>query len=178
MNFPLMEQIIRHVFANLAVVPSDQVDMSFSSPLRSEQYLLPEKLTFGGLAGAPDVTNSVWGCQITLDKKTMRIILGDCTQDSRVPEFCLVTQLEGAPAYGLYLVYNDLVGGCLPDPLIAVSTNKNWMVCETYLQATFLAGMEQIRDLGMGWSKCSSYKDQFELLNSFIKYHDVFYGAI
>lgn len=178
MNFMLMEQIIRHVLANLGVVPSDTVDLSFNLELRTDQFLLPEKLTFAGTDGESDVVNHIWGCQITSQQKSMKILLGDCTQDSRIPEFCLITQLEGAPPYGLYLVFNDLVDGCLPDPLIAVSTNKNWMVCETYLQATFLAAMEQVRSLGFGWTKCTNYREQFELLNSFIKYHSAFYGGV
>lgn len=178
MNFALMEQIIRHVFSNLGIVPDNNVDLSFSSSLRSDEFLLPEKLTFAGEDEEAEIVNSLWGCQITLQNQTMRVLLGDCTQDPRIPEFCVVVQLTDAPMYGMYLAYNELVDGCLPDPLIAVATEKNWMVCETYLQATFLAGMEQIRDLGFGWNKCTEYKSQFEMMNTLIKYHAVFYGGI
>lgn len=177
MNFALMEQIIRHIYNNLGVV-STEMAYNFNEPIRSDKFLLPDKLNFEDDDGKV-INNSVWGCQITAEQKTMKILVAECTQDPRIPEFAALVQLQGAPAYGLYLVYNDLVPECLPDPLIAASTdNKNWMVCETILQATFLAGMEQIKDLGMGWSKCSSYKEQLSLLHYFIRFHGLFYGEL
>ncbi len=62
------------------------------------------------------------------------------------------------------------------EALIAVSSDKkHWMPCSTYLQATFLAGMEQVRDSGFAWTKCSEYKEQYQQLLSFIKFHHNFY---
>lgn len=180
MNFNLMEEIIRHVFSNLGVVPSLGIDLNKSSSIRDKDFLLSEVLTFVDEKGA-EIKNSVWGCHILApqNSKGLTILLGDCTQYSDIPEFCLVVQLDGAPAYGLYLVYNDLKEDCLSDPLIGVSVNnKDWMPCDTYLQATFLAGMEQIRDLSLGRGKPSDYKSQFDLLQSFIKFHNLFYGSV
>jgi hypothetical protein len=63
-----------------------------------------------------------------------------------------------------------------PEVMIAVSTDKdNWMPCSIYLQATFLAGMEQIRDLGFGWTKAANYSEQHKQLLSFIKFHQNIY---
>lgn len=179
MNFSLMEEIVRHIFSNLAVVPNSAINENKSSSLRDNEFLLPEKLSFIDADGK-EIKNSVWGCHVMSIKSTemITIILGDCTQYADIPEFCLFVQLTGTPAYGCYLVYNDLKQDCLADPLIAVSANnKDWMVCDTYLQATFLAGMEQIRDLNFGRKKCSDYKSQYDMMVSFIKYYSVFYGS-
>ena len=78
--------------------------------------------------------------------------------------------------YGLYLVNSDLVS---PNPLIAVSMNgKDWLECNTYLQATFLAAMESIKGLGLSWSKADPYKEQLVSLLSFIKFHNHIYGDL
>jgi hypothetical protein len=62
------------------------------------------------------------------------------------------------------------------EALIACSLDgKAWMECQTYLQATFLAGMEQVRDVGMNWSKCLDYKVHYESLLTFIKFHHTLY---
>lgn len=175
MNYVLMEQIIRHVMSNLGVVPGLFIDINKSKSLRTKEFLLSEKLKFE----MDDVIskNNIWGCQITVDHKDMKILLGDCSQRLNILEFCVVIQLQDAPAYGLYLVYNDL----LPDriesePLLGVTLNgKDWMECNTYLQGTFLAGMEQIRELALPWTKATNYSSQYELMLSFIKYHDSFY---
>jgi hypothetical protein len=180
MNFVLMEEIIRHVFNNLGVVPSSTIDSSKTISIRSQEFVLPQILTFADETGS-EIKNAIWGCNIKAaqgDEK-LTILLGDCTQYPDIPEFCLVVQLKNAPAYGLYLTYNDLKEGCLSDPLIAVAVNsKDWMPCDTYLQATFLAGMEQIRDLNFGRQKCDDYQTQYELLLSLIKFHSVFYEAV
>ena len=105
------------------------------------------------------------------------MLLADCSQEKNVPEFALTIQLKDAPTFGVYLIYNKLV----EDPpyaeaLIAVNTdNKHWIPCNTYLQATFLAGMEQLRDLTFGWVKIKDYAAQHAQLLSFIKFHDSYF---
>lgn len=175
MNYVLMEQIIRHVMSNLGVVPSSFVDLNRSKSLRTKEFLLNEKLKFELETGV--VKKDIWGCQINIDHKDMKILLGDCTQQPNLLEFCVVVQLQDAPAYGLYIIYNDLIPELTEsEPLLAVTLNsKDWMECNTYLQGTFLAGMEQIRDLALPWTKAAEYSSQYELMLSFIKYHDSFY---
>jgi hypothetical protein len=63
------------------------------------------------------------------------------------------------------------------DPMIAVSMDgKSWLECGTFLQSTFLAGMEQIRELGLAWHKASNYKSEYDALLSFINFHHSIYG--
>jgi hypothetical protein len=176
MNRVLTETIIRHVLANLAVIPSSFVDIDKSKSIMSKEFLLPEKLIFETEEGV-ELKNKIWGCQISVEQQELKMILGNCTQEEQLPEFALIVQLKNAPAYGLYLVYNDFVGDQIDGEALISCTldGKAWMECQTFLQATFLAGMEQMKDIGLFWSKCIDYKEQYNMLLSFIQFHSTVY---
>lgn len=175
MNYDLMTEIIQHVFANLGIIQSQFVKLDNTKSLISKDLLLKEKLIFENDDGT--VKNNIWGCQISAEEQEIKILVGDCSSDEDIKSYCLIVKLKDAPAYGLCLEYvysgDDLKKDC---PMIAVSVNdKDWMECTTFLQSTFLAGMEQIRDLGLSWSKCLNYDEQYKLMLSFIKYYNTFY---
>ena len=168
MNQALTEQIAKHILTGLGVIPSHNVHQS----LIDKEFLLEQKLHFKN-EGASIVKNSIYACQITIDQKDFKIILGDCSQEKGFPEYCLVIQFKGNPAYGLYFILesHDSDG----EALIAVSVNdKDWMPCNTFLQATFLSAMEQLKDLGIGWIKCSNYKKEYDMLLSMINFHSAY----
>jgi hypothetical protein len=80
--------------------------------------------------------------------------------------------MQDAPAYAIFLdvVDNTAMICCTTD-------NNNWMICTTYLEATFLAAMEQLRESGLPFHKMKNSKQQFELLKSFIKHYDSYQEA-
>jgi hypothetical protein len=179
MNQKLTEQIVYHVLANLGALPSTFVGQKATQSLIDKQFLLPEKVSFE-IEGGEIQRKNIYGCQITVtNSKEFKMLLADCTQDKDLPEYCLLVQLKDSPTFALYLVFNQLVSEPTDsEAMIAVSVDKvHWMPCSAYLQATFLAGMEQIRDLGFSWSKCTGYQEQYKHLLSFIKFHNNFYGA-
>lgn len=169
MNRQLRESIVRHVFANLAIIPSEFVSIEGTRSLLESEWALPKKLTFA------DGQGQVWGCQLSADHQEIKFILGDCSQEEGIKEYCLIVTLKDAPSYGLYWVQSDLVEN---EPLIACSVNgTDWLECNTFLQASFLAGMEQIRETGLAWGKCKSYEEEFIKMISFIEFHQQVYGA-
>jgi len=172
MNIKLTEQIVYHILANLGVLPSEFVNQEVTRSIIDKSFLLPENIVFED----DNERHPIYGCQVSVaDSKELRLLLANCTQDKEFPEFALLVQLRDAPAFGMYMIYGR--GKVDPEVLIAVTTDKeNWMPCSTYLQATFLAGMEQMRDLGFGWTKATSYAEQYQQLLSFIKFHHGFYG--
>jgi hypothetical protein len=177
MNQKLTEQIVIHILSNLGVLPSTFIDQDKTKSVMDKKFLLPEKLTFETVDGEI-LRKNIYGCQISVtDTKEFKMLLADCTQEKDAPEYSLVIQLKGAPAFGVYLIFNQLIPQDLPDEaLIGVNTDKaHWIPCSTYLQATFLAGMEQLRDLGFGWTKCVSYQELHSQLLSFIKFHRNFF---
>jgi len=172
MNYALLKEVVSHVMANFGVIPSDFVDHKNTDSLMGPTYLLPEKIVFEE-EGKP-YTGMVWGCQFSMAQTEVKVILGECTTDPKFSEFAMVIQSKNTPAYGLYLCYNELSNHPLDsEPDLSVSLNgKDWMDCTTFLQATFLAAMEQVRDLQAPWNKCSDYKELHKMLLSFMNYHD------
>lgn len=171
MNKILLEEIVKHVFANLAIIPSDFINSDKTTSLMSKQFLLNKKIKFD-LDDDNVIENDIWGCQISANDNELKLLLADCSQDKNIHEYCLIVQLANAPAYALYFV--DIYPKSKSDEsMIACSVKKvGWMECSTYLQATFLAGMEQLKDLALKWNKCQDYSELYNTLLSFIKYHD------
>src|SRR5271166_3464321 len=179
MNPKLTEQIAYHILANLGALPSPYINQDETKAVINKQFLLPEKVTLETAEGET-LHKNVYGCQIAItDAKEFKMLLADCTQEKNVPEYCLVIQLKDAPCFGVYLIFNQLVDDPPePEPLIAVNADKqHWIPCTTYLEATFLAGMEQLRDLGFGWTSCKSYSELYGQLLSFIKFHNNYFGV-
>lgn len=177
MNNQLAEQIAYHILANLGILPASFVNKDLTMSIKDKQFLLPEKITFD--MDGDTFHKNIYGCQVMVaDGKDFKILLGDCTQDKLLPEYCLLAQLKDSPTFSVYLIFTQLAETPTdPEVLIAVSTDgKHWMPCTTYLQATFLAGMEQIRDINHGWTKCEDYQSQHQQLLSFIKFHHSVYG--
>lgn len=177
MNLNLRAEIVRHIFANFGVIHSFYVSDK-TQPLNSKKYLLSEKLSFED-EDNDVIQNKIWGCQLSADAQEIKILLADCTQEKDHPEYCLLVQLKNAPAYGIYLHLNESFGHQTGSAcMIAYSLDsKAWMECSTFLQATFLGGMEQIRETGFAWNKIVNYQPQYQALINFIKYHSSIYEA-
>lgn len=175
MNPILMENIVEHIFANLGLIAVPYIDHRHTRSLINKEYrLLDKQLTFG--IDTDTVHRPVYACQVTLANKTFKVMVGDCSQDSKSPEYCVVIQLTDMPAYGMYLVCSHELD---KEALIAVTINdKDWMPCSTFLQATCLAAMEQLRDIGMGWSKCVNYNKHYDTLLSMIQFHNSYYEEV
>lgn len=172
MNYILTEHIIRHILSQFGINPNKSIDMKKTKSLLDKEFLLSDKLSF---QGEDDKTfqNNIWGCQLSSGQHDVKVLLGDCSQDKETFEYCLIIQLKDAPTYGLYLVYDEV-----SEPLIAVSANEvGWLPCSTFLQATFLAGMEQIKEAFLTWGKCIDYKSSHDLMLLLIKYHNMMYES-
>ena len=174
MNKTLREAIVKHVFSSFALIPSDFINIDKTKALRNKDFLLPDKIPFV-LEDGLEEEKSVWGCQLSVESQEIKILLADCSLEKEIVEYALLVQLKDNPYYGVYLVCSDQIDS---EPLIGCSMDgEAWMECTTYLQATFLAGMEQIKDIGFTWSKCAVYKDQLKALREFIQFHHTVYGA-
>jgi len=173
MNFSLRDAIVKHVLCNFAILPSSFVKLGGTKSLMNKDFLLEEKIPFTNEDGSVS-KNKIWGCQIAAESQELKILLGDCSQEDGVSEYGLLVSGKGIPSYGIYFVDHNQNN----ESLIACTLDgKDWLECQTYLQATFLAAMEQIKDVGSNWSKCTSYKDQHTALLNFIKFHNMVYEA-
>lgn len=169
MNKDLCYSIIKHIFSNFGIIPSSFINWDKTQSLLDKRFVLPEKLSFVEIDNNSKekiIDHNIYGCQmITANKKNITLLLGECDDG----EYALLIQLEGSPAYGLYFEKNN-------SPLITTSINNdNWIVCNTFLQATLLAAVEQTRDLVVSWKLCQNYQPQHKLLLSFIEFYNNYY---
>jgi hypothetical protein len=151
MNDRLTKEIISHIFSHFGINTTGS-----TKSLNSPEFLLPEKLK---IQEDDKIFNyNIWGYQLAIDQE-ITFLLVECSK-----EFALFISMKDHPSYGLY--FSD-------QPLIACSLNgKDWMICNLYLQATFLAGMEQLRELNYPGKKATNYQEQYQSLLSFIEYRD------
>jgi hypothetical protein len=166
MNAKLLEQIVLHIFANFAIIKSDFVNIDKTKSLLNKDFLLDKNLIFED--DDSEIKNKVWGCQVSSDNQKIIILLGELSLNKDEQEFCLLVKMNNAPTYCLYLNLDDSAYF----PMIACSLDgENWMQCSTFLQASFLAGMERVKDLNFHLNKCNDYEGEFEHMKSFINYH-------
>jgi hypothetical protein len=171
MNIELLQQIVRHVFASFGIIRAGFKlnGKSLSSP----EYLLPDVISFE--IDGEIKRNKTWGCQLSSADNELKVLLADCSEtEGDNKDYALLIQLKNCPAYGLYWT-QDKRSKIPGEPLIACSVDTGWLECNTYLQAMFLAGIEQTKDIGLVWNKCQDYKKQLDLLKSFIQFHDAYY---
>ncbi|CAB4197020.1 hypothetical protein UFOVP1290_540 [uncultured Caudovirales phage] len=177
MNKNLSKEIVKHIFANFGIIPSDFVNQDNLLSLISKEYLLDDTISFENENGNL-LKNKIWGCQLSTNLQELKILVGDLSQDIYVKEYCMIIQLKDSPVYALYYSYSihDILDN---ESVIAFSLDKQkWIECETYLQATFLAGMQQVKDIGFAWNKCSDYKSQHKAMINFIKYYSAMYEEL
>lgn len=173
MNITLTESIIKHILSNFLIIPSNHINYEKTNSLISKDFLLKDKLKENE---DNSISYNVYGCQLEIKDKEIKILTSNCSNNKDIPEFCLIMQLKDAPIYGMYIIYNDLDNTINSDPLIACSLDgKSWMPCSTYLQATFLAGMEELKEAGLSWSPCLNYEKSFQDMMSFLQYYNDFY---
>ena len=177
MNISLTEQIIHHVFASFLAIPNTFIDLNKFKSIKSKDFLLPEKISIEDEEGNK-LPNNIWGIEMVFEQQELKILLASCKDEDAIDDHICVVKLKDAPAYGLYLSYNQDKIASPSQPLIAVTVDgQNWMSCNTYLQATFLAAMENVKDAPVSWKRCQNYEDNYKLLLSFINYYNLFYEA-
>ena len=167
MNTDLRYAIVDHVLANLRVVQSAFVDQDKTRSLMSKEFLLPEQVY--SYVDQEKIAHKVWGCQLTVGNQNMIMLLTNFSLPSEFPEYAMFIQLGSGPCYGLYLRQDSNY----PEAFMAFSLDgKSWLECRTGIQAAFLAGMEQVKDIGPAQEKCVNYKTQFDAFLSFIKFNE------
>lgn len=173
MNLDLRSEIVKHVFSSFGIVPSKFVDESKSYSLLDDRFLLKEHIKFDS-----DTTSYVWGCKLSAEQQELRVLVTDIPNDDLIIEKVMLVQLKDNPCYGLYLSIDSTTGeSILEENLIACSLDgEQWLECNTFLQSSFLTGMEQVKEIGLTWNKSSDHKEEFRKLVSFIEYHQLLHG--
>lgn len=158
----LTQEIVKHIFTKLGV--GTDLHKAYTSIIDSN-FLLDRKLC---LVNDEDeeINNSMWSCKLTVEDKDFRLFLADCSTLND-KEYALIVSLQGSPEYGCYFSITDPESSSIECLL-----NGFWTPATVYMQAAFLTGMEQIKDLSMPWQFNDKTDDLYEKLVDFIKHHD------
>lgn len=158
----LTQEIVKHIFTKLGV--GNELHRAYTSIIDSN-YLLDRKLC---LVNDEDeeINNNMWSCKLTVEEKDFRLLLADCSTLND-KEYALIVSLQGSPEYGCYFSMTDPESSA-----IGCSLNGFWIQATVYMQAAFLTGMEQVKDLSIPWKFNDKTDDLYEKLVEFIKHHD------
>jgi len=154
----LKNEIVKNIFSKFLLINENIPRQKFMS-LQDKSFLLYDKLSFE--TDEKQFNNNIYGCQFLISENPLKIILGDCSADSH--EYCLIVNLKDSPVYGLYIDYDNNLSF-----IKYKFQDLEWLDCSTYLQATFLAAMEQIKDTNLSPSKCKEYEAELKLLKEII----------
>jgi|SRR5579859_491874 len=172
MNLSLLKEIILHIYSNFKIFPSDYISDSTKS-LVDDLFLLSEKINIE--YDHVSYSGKIYGCQISIMQNMVKILLGECTIDKKYPEFAMIIKPKEDLFYALYIRANEKDPHD-SQPMLATSLDgKTWMKCSTYLQGTFLAAMEQLKDTHFSYNKCSEYQDLYKSLLVFLQFYDQCY---
>lgn len=180
-NQPLTNAIAEHIFANLGVFGTVMTSITQDTFLTSKT--IAYEPSFEDQLDAEkgnELIAKVFACQTSTGAKKLSLIYSplktSCKKHIQSFEHFLLVKLEGSPAYGCYLLDCDLDEEKADGFIATELTPKNWIPTTTYIQATFLAGMEQLKDLFSQY-KAIEAADLEELLIS-LKEFIAFQGII
>lgn len=161
MNHKLTYEIINHIFRRLGVINSNLQDSYFS--IKDSYFLASKKICLIDEENN-EINNDIWSVDLNLDNNKIKILLSNCSIYNTL-EYCLIMSVPDAPVYGIYFNLED------PESCaISYNLNETWMLANEYVQATFLAGMEQIKDLNLTANFQPNIDDLYFKMISFLKF--------
>lgn len=154
-NNNLTKEIINHIFSALGANKKKGF-------IKSDNFLQDKTIDFESFSG------KFWSCEINLNNVNIQLALAQCSEDDE--EYAFLSKIEGCPTYGCYLSYAHESS----DSLICLSNSdsNSWIICNFYLQASFLAGMEQLSDISREWVPSENIDLIFQQMKEFISFHD------
>lgn len=161
----LTNSILLHIFDNLGITSTNRVS------LLSKSFQLSDTIRLENEDGNfEDIY--LYGAQISIDKSKFKILCGNFSNQAK--ELVLICKLDNCPTYACYLSiehepYEGMIAFALKE--------KAWLVSNTYIQATFLAGMENLKEVGAVWNQIEKYYDLVDEIKSFIEYYDGYTNA-
>lgn len=149
----LRNEIVKHILSNLGI-------NSQAKSIIDKEFILKDKVNF------VDISFPIYGCKISASSQEVKILLVKCLED--LQEYYVLVQLADKIPFGLFFIHEHEDNE--NSNIAYYSEFKNWVNCNTFLQASFLAGMEQIKDVGYSYNKLTNSELEYKSLISYIKY--------
>lgn len=159
----LTNHIIKHIYNNLGL----NRDLKMPVSIKNYSFLLEETIDFNDESG--DLSAQVWGAQIEIENAKFKIIVTDLSE--YFTEHAMLVKLDGCPTYACYLS-EDLLTLQFGDISFSLKEGQ-WLKSSIGIQATFLAGMENLRDVTGQWSNLKNTENLVNELKSYIKYLEI-----
>jgi hypothetical protein len=162
MSEELTTAIVAHILCNLGILELRQVS------ILSKEFLTDLHLQFQD--EELDRQTNIWACETTINNSKLKIMCSYCDIDNKQEtEAIVIIKLDNCPTYGCYYTCTEMGAWSM----LAFTIKDNvWIQTTTYIMATFLAGMETMRDLTVAYKKCKETNDLFKDLKNFIKYYE------
>ena len=164
MNNILTFEIVKHVMNSFGILKDSK-----TISIKNDSFELKEKLKFERDDGTID-KKRIWAAEISIQNEPLKVLVTDCSEKSD-EEYYVFVKMHDCPAYCLYFNSNPEF---MNFNIICVAVEKNWMKCNIGLQATFLAGIETVKDLPTTFQPSKKYKDDLDLFISFVDYNEEF----
>lgn len=156
----LTNSIVEHILTNLGFM-DQRTHSLLAEPLKTDTYIAVQE-------EEQEIRYPVYACEthITQTKIVMAgVIFSDNTNSTNPSDMAVIVNIEDCPTYGCYLSQGE--------GIIAFTIKDNtWMEANTFLSATFLAGMENLRDVVQPYTQCQDIKPMHQALITFLKYVD------
>lgn len=130
MNSNLEKEIVKHIYNNFGI--DSDVKSIINNNFLLKQFQLYEDSNY---------QNKIWGINLNILNQSFNINLIDISEFAEEKSYLLFINVENLTTYALY--YNKYY-----DEYNIFVKSPTWTDCSTYLQSTFLSGMEQIREIG------------------------------
>ena len=168
MNLQLTDQIIRHILNNVGVNYNNNNNITNS--IISKHFILPKYLKLQEENSIIEIP--IYGTELLVSSSNDKIQLLLCNISQDIPEYLFLVRLNGCPPYAAHLLYSEFSEEkCSSEPLIAYYFESSlWTECTTYMQATFLAGMEQLKDINIPWKPIVDSSDSYKIFVEFFEF--------
>jgi len=116
------------------------------------------------------IERNIYSIKSIADDREIKIYFLDISS-SDVEEYAFIIGIDKLPIYGIYF-YEE--GDDIRSSICTSADKQNWLECNIFLQATFLAGMESIKELNFvwKWDKNDLSEQEKELVFSFIDHYN------
>lgn len=158
----LTDHIVEHIFTNLGMINVKQ------NSIFLPELIIEPKITFE--ENGKEQHHDVFVCEGAINQAKMIIAAAKIENEDHTQELLAVISLENSPTYGCRLSLNEK---SINDGVIVFQIkDKTWLEANIFIQASFLAGMEQLRDLSATFTICSQTESIYQHLLTLIKYLD------
>ena len=160
----LTNSIVEHIFHNLGFLDAR------TNSLISETLLTDHTITY---EDEEEHKLPVYACETRITQSQIVMAGVVFPSEGIRQEMAVVVHTQDCPIYGCYLWYESGSQPVESEGQILMSLKDNtWMDTTTFVQASFLAGMEHLRDLRQAFTVCKDAKPIYQSLVAFIKHID------